>query len=1196
MNKPSFALVRGVRNFGAPVTALIAFATVLLLGHQSPFVENPDPSPAQVTGTVVAPNLMVVMGNGYSMNREMDDRSYPGLPAVAPMPFVSITNPTVDLSVSYRNHHHAEQPTSKFFLAKQAMTDIVNDDSLSANINIGFATWRTAYAQPVWAAQTNWQYKGYELFLNDHDVINQPTPQRYAYASDPKNFKAVQIDMGPASPNAACPAQGTNSNTNTRMASDRAIVGNGLCDGGQEVIKESAADYMTANGGVGGLPRHVVPNHLAPYWDIWASPFGTGFSQNGYPAPNNYQWLDWSIFYRTDMPPNGAHFCGTWYTSEGNYFGVTYLLDYALPGEAYQYIHDFRNTPYAADNTKDGTGGKRSCSSTEVDYGELTRLMGKEVRRADGTTTTIYETFIPSFYTWLGAISESAPAGSLSGWSGEAVLLDGGTPSETIVVTYPAGPAATENPSAPGRQLLSKGLITNGVTHMGTFLDLPDPALGYVDQRETIRGFMLPTQMDGSGLEYDPVTQTIAANALGKSTKGIRTSDAGGDGQSPVYDSLYGALGYYSAYKKVDPNDACRSNHVLLIYDGRENSRYYYDSTVPGNIRWADPADMSKRLFDELGVSTHVIIISAVRGDIEEANRIASNGGTTKAYVIGDYTQLQAALRSVFVDLQAKIVRNPPAVPVYVRAGDAAYTSVNYASPFYGTLEARSIMASGSVSATPLWDTNERMTTSIRSSKLYASDGSGLSLFTSLPDPLFAVPTGSSLTPDIIKNFTIDPSYNLGIYLNGRKDGALQGRMSSTQPITVEQIASPDLALIPGYLGFARGLSDKHKSVLFSSDDGFLYAVGQEGTADAGTLLWGWMPASFIPRLKNVASFPSQKAMDGDLRVIDLPAGGGFERMILGVADKGRLHYALALKVNGELDRIVFEDAHPGTGSDASTAPRVLRTASATFAIYLRGTELRRVDLNTGASSSVDISAISASGVLSSLHVHGTSAFVGTGEGRIFEFTATDMVLRGEVGTLGVTAGTPPRDQVTAISSAVIDNSLHVIAHSTTRMTAFSRPSLSPPGSAFDRNWSVYNGGAEGAGVSPLPASGRFSDRLAIVEGVVFASVTVDGAALKGSCLKGSAELHFFDLASGKFPLGAVVNKETDEVLTKNVVIGSGEALGVTLTQFEGGQLGVYASAQAAGGATGASGSVPFTVRAPVARVVWWKEIDRDNY
>jgi hypothetical protein len=183
-----------------------------------------------------------------------------------------------------------------------------------------------------------------------------------------------------------------------------------------------------------------------------------------------------------------------------------------------------------------------------------------------------------------------------------------------------------------------------------------------------------------------------------------------------------------------------------------------------------------------------------------------------------------------------------------------------------------------------------------------------------------------------------------------------------------------------------------------------------------------------------------------------------------------------------------------------------------------------------------------------------------------------------------------------AIRSAVVENKLVVVGQGTTRMTGFSRPESSTGGTAFARDWSSFNGGSEGTGVSPIAASGRFSGRLAIVEGIVFASVTVDGAAAKGSCLRGTAELHFYNLNSGTFPTGLIVNKETGDVITGKVVIGTGDALGVAVTQVEGGSLGVYAAAQAPGGAGAAGGSTRFDVRAPTARVVWWKEVERDSY
>jgi hypothetical protein len=1181
-----------------PAMGLVA--AVLTLAPRE--LTSPDVVRQQIAaGQIVGPNVMIILGNGYSMNREMDDVTYPHIPTPS-FPFVDEKNPAVTLpSASWQPERHSEQPSSKFYQAKQAITSIMDDNTLSANVNVGLATWRTTFAQPVIAVSQNAQWIGGRLYPIDQDILTAPTPKRYKYGEKFEHFSAVDVPMYPTAGNVGtCPSTTVTALTENRPPGQRAIVGKGACDGGKGVINESVADYVTGKGGVGGIPRVIVPgypNIAAPLTVSGAT------SLNLFPAPNNTQSNESLFFERSDLRPNHAHFCGMGYNSEYNYYGSGYVLDYAYVTGQWSDLYDLRSRNFDVNGEIVDTPYQADCSGAKKNVNTKTFRRGTKVRDpiSNQDRTVLAVTNMP-FYVWAGSIGQDMPNGALNGWSGENRLVDGGLTTEVMSASFPSGPAATENPAIPGRFLISKSMVKTGVSHMGPFLDLPDPAAGYVDQRQTVRDFMIPKQMDATGLEYDPLTQKIAPNAAGKSTKGLRASDGGSDGQSPVYDSLLGANAYYSAYKKADPNDACRSNHVLLLYDGRENSRYYIDPATGQQI-WADPSDVSKRMKADLNVFTHVIIISRVSGDIEEANKIALEGGTTQAYVIGDYTQLQSALRNVFGALQSQIATTSPAVPLFVRGGDTAYSPVTYSTPSYGTLEAHVIQATGLLDPGKSWDANDKMTLPLRKANLLSSPGGSVVSFMNVPDASFALPPATGLTATILKEITMDPSYLGGAYLAGRKQNTFIGRASNAPPAVLGAVMSPEISLEADYQIYSRGLSPNAKVVLFSSNDGFLYAINPRGAVNEGELRWGWMPEQFLPRLKQFDTFQGARSMDGDLRVADVKAGTTYNRYVLGVADKGRLHFALELSDQGMLTRVAWTDDSASGPGDPKLAPDVVRVGGIAYAVYTRGTRLIIRNIATGAFTEKSLANVSISGDVKGLHIARGQVFIGSAEGDVYTVGLFDASTPTLLGTMRSSAGGTLNDVgVTSITSAVVQGAHHVTAQSNTRITVFSRAMDAAATAAWARLWSTSVAGADtapSARFAPevLPPSARLSAPAVIIEGVIFAPVTVDGAGAgtAKSCVAGAAKLYFFDLNTGEFPTDRIVDKSDGKAVNANLSLGAGDALRIRLAQLEGGQIGGYASAQA--GAMGlGTGSALVAVKSPGSKIVWWKEVDRDQY
>jgi hypothetical protein len=1188
--------------------SLLAVAGLLALAPRGVLVDEFSPGQTAATGPIVAPNLMIVLGNGYSMNREMDDQTMPNAGGTN-YPFLDATNGNTPMaSTQWNEIKSAQAPSSKFYQAKQAITSIMDDDTLSANVNIGFATWRTTFAQPAVAITESAQTTGGLAYPADRAIISAPTSQRYTYATNPDNFIAVSLPMWPEAPNlGACPVyvdpafppQTTLNLTYNRPGGASAIVGRGVCDGGKNVIKDSIANYRTSLSGVGGLPSVILPN-----WPENVPGPTDAISQNNFTPSQQWNASPFSNYLSTKTlkDPNKAYFCDTYYSSEANVFGAWYVFENPYDAGTSATYRGVRGAKY--DNNGDVTSKfDITCSGQKVKFNTGVKIRGNKILKGAVQADAMGAMILP-FGVWVPELSAELPNGVLSGWSGENTMLNGGLATETVSASYPSGPANPENIAVPGRILKSKNLMIRDINHMGPFLDLPDPAAGYVDQRQTIRDFMLPIEMDASGTEYDPITQKIAPGPDGKSKKGIRASDDGSDGQSPVHDALLGAAAYYDAYKKVDPNDNCRSNHVLLLYDGKENARYVWDAATGQRI-WADPAEVAKKLKSDLNVFTHVIIISRVSGDIEEANRIAQKGGTTIAYAIGDYAKLQEALRNVFAGLQTKIATTSPAVPLFTRGGDFAYTPVSLSQPSSGSLEAHLVLPSGAIDPAKTWDADAKMTIPSRKSNLYTNNGNTRLAFLNVLDPAFAIPASSTLSGALIRDYTIDPSTNAGAFLAGRKTGSFIGRVSNAPPVVMDRIMSPELSLDPDYRSYTKNLPADHKVVLFSSNDGFLYAVNQATTPNEGEMRWGWMPSRFLPQLKQFDSFQGQKVMDGDLRVADVKSGTTFNRFVLGVANKGTMHYALELSQNAEFLQVAWMDENAAGPGDPKFAPEVVRSGDVAYAVYTRGTKLIIRNIITGVAAEKDLSAVSATGEIQGLHVSGTQAYMGSKTGEVYTIGILDASSPTLIGTMKSSAGgTANEVAVTAITSAVVEGKRMIVAQSSTRITTFSKPMDAAVPVAWTRVWSTASNGPPEAAVGApnppeaLPPSTRLSAPATIIEGIVFAPVTEDGAGAgtNKSCLAGAAKLYFFDLQTGTFPTDRLIDKEDGALINSNLSIGAGDALRLRLTQLEGGQIGSYASSQAAGSSGKGSGTALIAVKSPASKIVWMKEVDRDQY
>ena len=616
-----------------------------------------------------------------------------------------------------------------------------------------------------------------------------------------------------------------------------------------------------------------------------------------------------------------------------------------------------------------------------------------------------YTMDIGSLLGWSGEVQYSCLVGSSPNTSGGCLNVNGPSiwstsyPSATTAsVTVQSGgiqqtwtasyPSGTADPDAPNRNLVGNGLsvnvgppspmedwsdirpalpgITNGATtvqrrrpnstsHMGPFLDLPDPTTGYTDQRALVAGFLGFQQMRDDGDDYNPqgcaicnasgmmpYTQQGTSNIPPGGYYGLSISSYPWPTGSDLYDSLQNAYAYYAAYKHQDPYDNCRSNNLLLIIDGKEDARYI-DSTTTHVLSDAAVTQVAQALYQNLHVHVDVVIMSNNQGDITQAQNIANAGGGT-AYFPTTTAGLVTALGSVFNSLSSQINTAPVAAPSALQSGSGyVYDTVDSVSPVQGHVDAFSVTG-GVIASTPTWDAAAAETISARTSSLFStgvSTGAApgpITLLTSLDAAAFNLPPNPPVTQSTIVDYTINPSYpctsnctaGTSQYLGGRAPNAYFGLIGSDNQSISEQFAQslqffnppndPTLTANTGYMTWASSTAQTQRpaELIFPDQDGFLYAVYQSGypvgnSTPPGQLAWGWMPREFVANLQQNAAqtnaFANNHYGDGAVTVVDAQSPTGqWATYIVGNMADTQSNFALEMNASGQPASVVYDD------------------------------------------------------------------------------------------------------------------------------------------------------------------------------------------------------------------------------------------------------------------------------------------------
>ncbi len=1245
--------------------------------------------------TTVAPNLMIIFSTAFSMNREMNDVTYPSVDIdgdgverdelyrfddigfdqwnpdgvqVAPAPWNS--------SGSFLSRGHSNlpgnQPSSKLYQSKQAFFGILNDDTLSKDINIGFSTFRQIFGLSMATTDSLTTATYPEVFPpggnpfedlsnrgdpadpaslhptnpSGNDIFKASNPDKNAFANDMTNFSSVRWwrqwfawktsgeswanwndwnNPGPTP--CAYLYSGAPSYGNPFLGGS----GGKYYEAGRGFLDDSFTTFIDNNKGDGGLPLKFRYRNEAV--DNSTGRTECSIDDTDWPWGVENTTGARSANEASSGEPMVEHYlCRTWYDSQQNEFRALYNANrpfrHAYPGRYSGYgvyraipgLYLFNDAGLLVDrdgNDQSTTSYPLACT-TSLSYPEntlkrQTQRVSDQLRAwgplaGESSLTPAYFSEVPHYWEGLSSSTAAAQVGALTGWSGETTYERdcGGSGTECVTASYPSRVADpcddsrnlcpnTTNANDPDkmyRYVKTMGADLSGNSrHMGVFLDLPDPVSGYVDQRAVLKDFMGYEQMALDGNDYNP-NAAIPADVIAGDKGLAASSHPWQQHQSPIYQSLLSAYAYYEAYKVADTSyDSCRSNNILLFYDGKEDARW----EIVGGVKvYAKPEEMAAKLYNDLGVRVHVVIMSSNSGDISQADLIAASGGTGSAYSAQSLADLKTALATTFssIGLTGEVSEVTPAIPSLTKAGSKVFLAGSEQSPGAGHLRAYTVASDGVVGSVADWDAADEMTVAERKNRLWSiNSGGDLVTFENLDDAAFEV----SGLPDVstIKEYTFDPSYDSEAYLMNRKSGSLLGaikRGNYTFALNVPR--DPALWRDTDYRQFVIDRKNRTPLVLSSSVDGFLYAFKQSD----GDLLWGWTPRSLVKEMKSYGTFQIDNYMSGRIYAIDAKknSSSNYATYIAGAAQSGAMYYVLKLKNNGQLKALVWEEDYAGHTSPGEGEPQFWRHDDKVYVIYVvnNSAGVSRLVIRNVArkNDKLEVTGLPFKVTAVPLVSDKNELYLGDENGNVYSANLldgsgvlkADTVLLADLSVTSAKLGnfipsTSPALPVSELTYLGIakstDGKRYLRAQSTSRLTIFREDDVagvptwrrawtSSIGSAGywnadDTSYTADTSGSPGidgegyytaqtSGVPTLPASAKITDAATIAGDAVILPVAL--AMSTGTCSSlDVAYYYFYDLATGKYPAGKFANRDSNGI-DSHKRIGFGQPNRLVLT------------------------------------------------
>jgi type IV pilus assembly protein PilY1 len=323
--------------------------------------------------------------------------------------------------------------------------------------------------------------------------------------------------------------------------------------------------------------------------------------------------------------------------------------------------------------------------------------------------------------------------------------------------------------------------------------------------------------------------------------------------------------GYTSSCYPVP--QSCGKNFVILLTDGLPSTDKNGNPVSNPATAISQAASAAAALKAE-GVETYVIGFALPYGvDPMTLDTIAAAGGTSTAYSASDYTSLNAAFDSIFLDILKKVgsASSVTANSTSISSDTAVYQALFNSQDWSGDLKAYPVTSSG-VGNTPLWKASEHVPTPT-SRKIFTRSGGSAVAF-----------TWANLSTS---DQTALGSADVVDYLRGVRSKELQnGGSFRNRPKNPDNVLGDIVHSSPFYV-------KDTNTVYVGANDGMLHAF----SAATGQELFAYIPSALISKLKNLSSpsYTHDYFVDGDIAVSSQSDTGGKNYLVatLGRGGKG---------------------------------------------------------------------------------------------------------------------------------------------------------------------------------------------------------------------------------------------------------------------------------------------------------------------
>jgi len=582
-------------------------------------------------------------------------------------------------------------------------------------------------------------------------------------------------------------------------------------------------------------------------------------------------------------------------------------------------------------------------------------------------------------------------------------------------------------------------------------------------------------------------------------------------------------------------------------------------------------------------IKTYIIGLGA--GVNNAANPVAAQtltamaiaGGTTNFYAATDANSLNNAFLTI-VDLiykQSSVAA--PIAPITVKSGAAyEYSLTTDPYPRAGYAKAYPVDVNGVPSATSAWDGGALMTAAGRTTALMSTTTTNtVTTLGNIDAAAFNVnPATNSCVPNsaTVVSYTINPSYTSAAlpncsYVGDRRANWFLGSYS-TQSVGkfIGPAGSAVLSTTPGYAAYVASVASRPPMLLFTNNDGFLYALN----AANGSLLWGWTPREVLPQLQYYSTFQTLGQMDGNFSVVDgVDASGNWASYVVGSAQSGAVHYSLKLNSSGVpvsqvYDLYVSSGSSPGdrAGATGATplhqAPQFVYINGKTYAVFVVNSGSTSTLYEYNVANASDQSSWQLPFTLSSA-IYLDSAYnrlwAGSAAGDIWKGTLTGNAKADALAMSKAASTINPADNSTVVSPILyvsyneVNGLPYVFAANSAQITVYglTQTGYVPLWATTPSMGYAYSGGkfvANNALATMIPGS-TLSD-----------APRVDGTTMilplfvpPSGCGTGTGYYAFFNLLNGKFPTTKLIYNSS--TVTANIVVGPGPAFtpSVTVTQ-----------------------------------------------